>query len=697
MPMKFRGNTKKLLIIFSVIVLSSFTILKYVFDRNDVIFSLLYDSLKQLHYSPNKLDDSFSEKVFDQYLNTDFHKKFLLQKDINELSKYKHDIDDQILGQRQDFFKAARDLVDQRIKEKESWSEELLKKPFDYTIDEEYEFDSKKVSYAANNEALKNEWRKMLKYQVIFRLDDLLNRQEKAEEKADTAVKSKPFDSLEAEARQKTLKSQQDWFRRLKKATDRDRFSEFANAVASVYDPHTQYFAPRDKKRFDQGMSGQFEGIGARLMSKDGILVVSEIIVGSPSHKQGELKAGDEILKVAQGAADPVDITHMDMEDAIELIKGKKGTEVRLTVRKKDHSLKVIPIVRDVVEIEETFAKSAILQNKNKLGYIYLPSFYTDFARTGAHHSSTDMRKEIEKLKKQNIKGLIIDLRDNGGGSLQEVVDMAGMFFPTGPVVQVKDKNNVPVNILGDKNPEVVWDGPLTIIVNHSSASASEILAAAMQDYKRGVIVGTPSFGKGTVQSFFDLDQLVIPQFDTIKPVGSVKITRQKFYRINGGTTQLKGVIPDILLPDPYAYIDLGEKQLDHPMPWDTITRASYNEFNNINYGLIVKNSKKRISSNPVWSLIEQQANEVKKKKEDTRYNLNLAKFREDQKNLREQNKKYEDLRKEIKGFNATLLPEDRGRLSKDTARLGRETRWAENVSKDLYIYEASNILNDMR
>jgi carboxyl-terminal processing protease len=504
---------------------------------------------------------------------------------------------------------------------------------------------------------------------------------------------------LEAEARRKVLKEQEDWFKRLNKITPRDRFSEYANAVSEVNDPHTQYFAPRERKKFDQGMSGQFEGIGARLQQKDGILKVSEIIVGSPSYKQGELKAGDDILKVAQGAEEAVDITNMDMEDAIELIKGKKGTEVRLTVRKSDNSTKIIPIIRDVIEIEETYAKSAMLDNKGKIGYIYLPSFYTDFTRTGAHHCSQDMRKEIEKLKKAGMKGLIVDLRDNGGGSLQEVVEMAGLFFSKGPVVQVKGKSNVPVNIMEDKNPDVAWDGPLTILINHNSASASEILAAAMQDYKRGVIVGTPSFGKGTVQSFVELDNYLLPQFDTIKPIGSVKITQQKFYRINGGATQLKGVIPDVQLPDPYALIDVGERQLDNPMPWDEISKASYTEFNTINYPAIIKNSSKRVKSSPQFALIEQEANEIKQKKDDTKCSLNFAKFRAEQKLNRERNKKYEDLRKEIKGFSASLLEEDRQRLvtTNDTSRLGRETRWTQSLSKDVYVNEASNVINDLK
>jgi carboxyl-terminal processing protease len=701
----FNKLTRLTFVALSVLILSSFTLITYVFDRNDVIFSLLFDSLKQLHYSPEKLDDTFSRKIFNQYLHTDFNKKFLLQTDIDSLSKYRTDIDDEIAGQRHDFYKATQEIVSERIREKENWSSEMLSKPMDYSVDEEFEVDHKKVPFARNNDELKDYWRKMLKYQVLYRLDELMTKQEKALEKRDSiekadpsalALLNKPFDSLEVEARRKTLKSQEDWFKRIRKATDRDKFAEFANAVTGTYDPHTQYFAPKDKKRFDQSMSGQFEGIGARLTQKDGVLKVSEVIPGSPSAKQGDLKAGDEIHKVAQGSGEAVDITNMDMDDAIELIKGKKGTEVRLTVKKADNSLQVIPIVRDVVEIEETFAKSAVLENKNTLGYIYLPAFYTDFTRNGAHHCSQDMRKEIEKLKKQNIKGLIVDLRDNGGGSLQEVVEMAGLFFAKGPVVQVKGKANTAATILEDKNPEVIWDGPLTILINHSSASASEILAAAMQDYKRAVIVGTPSFGKGTVQSFVDLDNFLIPQFDTIKPVGSVKITQQKFYRINGGATQLKGVTPDVNLPDPYAFIELGEKELDNPMPWDEISKATYTEFKNINYSHIVRNSQKRVKNSPQFALIEQQAKEVKMKKDDTRYNLKLETFRAEQKMLRDQNKKYDDLRKEIKGFSASIPNGDLARLGSDTLRLGKENRWLKNVSKDIYIYEASNVLNDL-
>ena len=690
--------SKKTLLILGVVLLSSFTLIKYAFNRNDVVLELIFGSLNQYHYSPLTLNDQFSEKVFQIYIrNIDYNKKYLLESDLTALEKYKLDIDNQLLTKRHDFLNLASQIIVGRIKQKEVWSKELLSKPFNYSEIEEYETDWKKTTFAKTESELKNEWKKMLKYQILTRLDEALTKQELAKEKKDTSVKILSFDSLEIDARRKTLKANIEFFKRLNKITPRERFSEFATAITKVYDPHTEYFVPKERKKFDQAMSAQFEGIGARLQQKDGILKVSEIIVGSPSHKQGELKAGDDIIKVAQGNSEPIDIINMDIDEAIELIKGKKGTEVRLTVKKTDNSVKVIPIIRDVIEIEETYAKSGILENKNKIGYIYLPSFYTDFSRTGAHHCTQDMRKEIEKLKKENIKGLIIDLRDNGGGSLQEVVEMAGLFIQKGPVVQVKGRTEVPVSIMEDRNPEIVWDGPLTILINGNSASASEILAAAMQDYKRAIIVGSNSFGKGTVQSFIDLDALLLPQFDTIKPTGSIKITQQKFYRINGGATQLKGVKPDILLPDPFAFIDRGERELDYPMPWDEIIKANYKEYNTINYADIIKKSDARILKSPQFEIVKQQSKEIKLKRDDTKYNLQLVKFRLEQKQLREQSKKYEELRKDIKDFSASILKEDKIRNSRDTAKLGRDDRWIKNVAKDINIHEATNLINDMK
>lgn len=685
----------KPVLLFIVISLSSFTL--YQFGKNQLLLEMLMSALDQAHYSPLKIDDEFSEKAFTLYLKRlDTNKKFLLKEDVDALAQYKQRIDDEIQNGNLDFYNLSIKLIAQRIKEKENWSKEILSKPLDYSIDEEYQTDGEKTNYATSISELKMEWVKMLKYQVLTRLDESLTNQEKAKEKKDSVFTEKSFDSLEVDARRKTLKANEDWFKRLSKITSKDRYSAYLNTITGLYDPHTEYFAPKDKKKFDQSMSGQFEGIGARLQAKDGILKVSEIIVGSPSFKQGELKAGDEIHKVAQGMNEPVDITNMDMDDAIDLIKGKKGTEVRLTVKKPDATFQVIAIIRDVIEMEETYAKSAILTNKKKLGYIYLPMFYADFTRNGAHRCSDDIRKEVEKLKKENVEGIILDLRDNGGGSLQEVVEMAGLFIPKGPMVQVKGKMGDPT-IMENKYSKVVWEGPLAVLVNHGSASASEILAAAIQDYKRGIIIGTQSYGKGTVQSFLDLDQYVLPQFDSMRPLGSVKITMQKFYRVNGGATQLKGVMPDVSLPDPYAFLEVGEKDMDYPMPWDEISKATYQEFRTINHDKLKKASNERVKQSAAFKLIDAEAKELKAKKDDTKYNLKLDKYRAELKEWREQNKKYDGLKQDIKGFNASLMLFDKQRIEADTTKLNREIKWTKNISKDNYIFEASNVLNDMK
>lgn len=677
--------------------LLSFTTFNLGVDKNQLILDILMSGLNNAHYSPAKIDDKFSEKFFDLYLKRlDYGKKFLLQSDVNQLAQYKTKVDDEVEAGTFELFELSNELITRRIAEKESWYKEFLSKPFDYSIDEEYETDSEKQKFMTTEAQLKDEWRKSLKYQTLVRLNELMEDMDKIKAAKDTSAVVLPFDSLEASARKKVMKANDDWYKRLKKYSKKDRYAAYINTITAMYDPHTEFFPPKEKKKFDQTMSGQLEGIGARLMQKDDYIKVSEIVVGSPSYKQGELKANDIILKVGQGNAEPVDIVGMDIDDAIDLIKGKKGTEVRLTVKKTDGSTKVIPLIRDIIQLDETFAHSAILNNKKKIGYIKLPSFYADFTRTGAHKCATDVKNEVEKLKKEGVDGIIIDLRDNGGGSLQEVVDMGGLFITKGPIVQVRKKNGS-TDQLKDYDEKQQYDGPLAIMVNRNSASASEILAAAMQDYKRAVIIGSQSFGKGTVQSFIDLDNYLLPQFDTIKPLGSVKITMQKFYRINGGTTQLRGVMPDIELPDPYSMIETGEKELDNPMPWDEMQKADYTEFSNINYDKLKKASADRIKKSKSFNLIEEEAKEIKEKKDDSKYNLKLEAFRAEVKKYKDENKKYDELKNDIKGFDALLLKTDVDAMAADTNKLNREQKWAKNLKKDVYLYEAANVVGDMK
>ncbi len=689
----------RLLLTLFLLGLLSFSTDQPVQSRQRLILDILMEGLTASHYSPMNIDDNFSEKLFDLYLKRlDFNKKFLLESDINQLSVYRKKIDDEIRNGTFEMFLMSNQLISKRILEREMICREILAKPFNYETTEEFETDADKIPFCKSEQQLKEEWRKSLQFQTISRLHELLEEQEKKIEKKDSLYVPKPFDSLEVLARKKVLKINEDWFKRLKKVTEKDRFAAYINCITALYDPHTEFFPPKEKKQFDQSMSGQLEGIGAKLQQKDGIIKVTEIVVGSPSFKQGDLKAGDAIIKVAQGEKEPVEITDMELDDAIELIKGKKGTEVRLTVKKPDGSEKIIPIIRDVIQLDDTFAQSAVLKvGSSKIGYIRLPVFYSDFTRNGARRCGQDIKTETKKLKEFGVDGIIIDLRDNGGGSLSEVIDMVGHYIVSGPVVQVVKKRGGRPEVHRDYNSEIVYDGPMAVMVNRNSASASEIFAAAMQDYKRAVIVGTSdaTFGKGTVQQFMDMDNYLTAEYDTVKPLGAVKITMQKFYRVNGGATQLKGVIPDLVLPDAYSEIESGEKELDYPMQWDEISPADYKSWAGTDISKLKLQSSARIKKNSSFELVKEQAEFFKRKKDDTKYSLNLKKFREEEKSLLAKSKKFEAIRTDIKNFDTELLQEDLNRILQDTAKVTKEKKWAQSLKKDVHLFETANILED--
>ncbi|MCS7018345.1 MAG: carboxy terminal-processing peptidase [Cytophagales bacterium] len=673
-------------------------------EREQVLLRLVMQSLQARHYAAVKIDDSFSKKMYKIFIDQlDFNKRFFTQQDLQLLAAYELQLDDEINNNRYHFYNLAHQLLNKRIEQAERFCDEILAQPFDFTVQETYQTDPEKTKPAKDEAELKQQWRKYLKYYTMVRLSNTLDVKEQAQKNPNdtAAIRNKTLAELEQEARENTAKDFKEYFKRLKETEKPEQISTYINAITATFDPHTNYYAPRAKERFDEDFSGRFEGIGAQLQQeRGGLIKVVEIIPGSASWRQGELRAGDYILAVAQGNSEPVDVTTMRLDNAVRLIKGKKGTEVRLTVRKPDGTIKVIPIIRDVVIREEAYIKSVIVRNKNnkKIGYIYLPGFYADFSNSGGRNCGEDMRKELQKLKAEGVEGIVLDLRNNGGGSLQDVVEMTGLFIEKGPVVQVKAKSGAPI-VLEDTDPSVVYSGPLVVMVNSFSASASEILSGAIQDYKRGIIVGSNStFGKGTVQTIMDLDRMLPPTFNNIKPLGSLMLTIQKFYRINGTTNQLKGVVPDIVLPDNYSYLKVGEKQELYPLPPDEIAPLNYKVYaeNEARFAKAKQNSHARVAQNPQFALIEQTASRLKRMREETEVTLHLEKYRAQQAKDREEAKKTDarlQFTSELEFFNAKAdLPE----INLDSTRIRKNKEWINNLKKDLYLNEALLVLRDI-
>ncbi len=684
----------------SVVVLlllfSSYTLLDQGESESErVLLGAVLRGLRAHHYQPQDIDDTFSQNVFDLYLKRlDYGKRYFLKKDIDQLASYQDKVDDLLIQGSYEFFDSSTVIYLERKDVVKQFYKDILEKPFDFTVAEEINLDPEKNDYANTQEELKEVWRKLLKYQTMTRYEDMLQKKEKGKDYED-----KSEAELEAEARKKVKKIFDDRFHLQDKYTLTDYRDDFINVLANIFDPHTGYYPPKDKENFDIGMSGKLEGIGATLVDKEGYITVNSIVPGSPSAKQGDLEVGDIILKVGQGDEEAVDIVDMRLDDAVRLIRGKKGTTVKLTIRKAAGLENEIAIVRDVVNLEERYAKSAVLideEESKKVGYIELPTFYADFKDRSSRSCAKDVEREIEKLKGEGVDGIVLDLRFNGGGSLRDVVDMAGLFIEKGPVVQVKSRTGDPY-VLVDKDPRVQYDGPLVIMVNTFSASASEILAAAIQDYHRGIVLGSPStYGKGTVQLFIDLNDYV-QGGSFSKPLGSMKLTTQKFYRINGDATQRKGVISDIILPDEFSYRDLGEKDQDFAMKWDTINAVDYKIWDtDVNKSTIIANSMSRIENNEVFKLKQANADRLKKQQDNQTLPLNLSDYQAYQESLKKEAEKFKDIDKPISSFNATTLNEDLAHINSDSTLMKNRTTWLNEIKKDMYIYEAMHVIQDI-
>lgn len=650
------------------------------------IIKNIRNTLTYMHYRPQIINDNFSEDVFNAYFEKiDPSKRYFLQSDYDHFKKDIHNLDDYFNNQDLTFYHATIDTIYKRIEEARAYSEEILKKPFDFTKDEDLMIGDDVIQYAKDKIEAKNLWRKYLKYNTMT---EILRLQE------DSAKMNKPFAELEKEARETVAENTTDFFRRMQKRKKDEYLSLYINSFTEKYDPHTSYFSPTDKDDFDVSISGQLEGIGARLQDKKGYATIMELVVGGPAWKDGQLEVGDQITHVKQKGEDPVNIVGMLLDEAIRYIRGKKGTEVTLTVKKKDGSIKDIKLIRDVIEQEEVFARSAIIEDKGKkYGVLYLPEFYTNFNDRNGRDPSDDITKEITELKKENIQGLIFDLRYNGGGSLEEVVEIAGLFIPQGPVVQVR-RSDGQMKIHEDKDPAVLYDGPMVVLVNELSASASEIFAAAMQDYGRAVVVGsTKTYGKGTVQTFIPLDQR------TFNPdeYGSLKLTIQKFYRITGGSTQLRGVTPDIAMTDMLTYADVSESFSKDALPWDQIKPVAFDPWNlKFNLDEIKQKSAARLKNSAYLNLVEKGAHYYKDLDKIDRFPLNIEKYKADRDLREQQSKLYDSIDIYKTRLKVSSPASELPKLQQDTILHDRRQNWHKNLSNDFYMEESINILEDI-
>ena len=695
-----------LLAVFVAIASCSFTTKKFDNPEKDkLLIDLITYVLEKGHYSPKDINDTFSKNIYRNFIaGVDPLKRYFLMSDIEEFKHYETSIDDQIKIKDVTFFNLVYSRLSQRIAEIEKMYPAILEQSFDYKMDEELNVDYDKIAYAKDKKALKNRWRKQLKFSTISNYYDLIEENETvlndASKKEQNEVDQKPktLSEIELEARENTKNSMSEYFDFVNDLESKDYFAIFLNVIVEEFDPHTNYFAPSDRDRFELQMSGKLEGIGARLQKKNDYIKIVEVISGGPAWRGEHVEVGDMIMKVKQEKEkEAVSVVGMRLDDAVKLIKGPKGTKVILTIKRVDGSIEEEIITRDVVEIEETYAKSTLIKKEDKnYGLIDLRQFYFDMQNYKERNAASDVKKEILRLKGEGMEGLIIDLRGNGGGSLRTAVDMAGLFIKEGPIVQVASSGSKK-EVLEDQDDEIVWDGPLVILVNELSASASEILAAAMQDYKRAIVIGSKqSYGKGTVQNLLDLNQWL--RNNDMGDMGSLKLTTQKFYRVNGGSTQLEGVKSDVVMADRYSYINIGEKDYENPLPYDKIAPADYEVWNGyLDYEKIINKSMERMAKSEQLRLIDENAQWIKSRRDITTVNLNYESYKKELESRIDDTKKFDAIDNYDNKLRYESLPFEIELMKQDTTLLEKRKRWHKSLRNDIYIEEGVNILQDLK
>lgn len=665
------------------------------------------NTLSYLHYSPKPINDAYSEEVYKHFFESvDASKRYFLQSDMNEFSKHRTKLDDYLNQGHLTFYKLTVDRLYQRVDEIDKITQDILSKPINLEEDETLILDPKLKKYPANSKELSEEWKKYIKYNILQEMESLTAKEEMQKEKKDSVQKFQLKDTIKLEIltpEQKRIKATAevkdlvtDTFRRFKKRNKMDWFTVYMNAYTEVFDPHTNYYSPKNKEDFDTQFTGKVIGIGAIIQEKKGYLYLGALTIGAPAWKSKQLSEGDKILKVrSKPNEDPVNVVGMLSDEAVRLIRGEKGTKVTLTVEKKDKTIKEVTLIREEVAIEDTFARSIIVNSADgkKYGFINLPSFNADFEDSKGRNASDDIKNELIKLKAQNVEGIILDLRNNGGGSLTEVGDIMGLFMNAGPYVQVKDGNGK-IQTLKNKTNAPLWTGPLVIMQNELSASASEILAGAMQDYGRAVIIGSPqSFGKGTVQTFVDLNRFL----NTNDDFGSLKLTIQKFYRITGESTQRKGIESDIKMKDFFTYAEIGERYDDYALPWDKIPAVAYQPVNYFSVAALQKGVETRLLNNKTYQLVQESAQWKENLDKEESISLKLSKFNELMKTRKAQIEKFKALDKFNNGLKFNLNPDEVIRAKKDEAFAKKSENWVKNLKRDLYLQEAVTVIGEIK
>ena len=688
--------------------------------REDVLANAASAFLGHEHVLARPIDDSVSKEAFHGLIEElDAGKLFLLESHVQKLARFETDMDDELRAGDLVLGRKAAALLATRRRVVADAVARILATPLDFTVNETIETDAKKRAFCNTEEELIARWRGVLKLQVLERtqeLEDTLER--RAHPKADppSSKAVDPDDAKREAAAEKalgdipaTFEGRRDkvqkqvatrfatQFTRLGSVDKLAPAETFINALNSVFDPHTNYLPPAEEAELGIALTGRLEGIGATLREQEHYILVNELVAGGAAWQQGKLEAGDLILSVAQEGKEPVDVMDMPIGKVVSMIRGPKGTVVILKVKKPDETLKTISITRDVVRIEASYARGAILKTKGSgdVGYVHLPGFYGESKKPGERNATDDMRTILTQLSKKGVTSLVFDLRGNGGGLLTHARDIAGLFVTVGPVVQTKDGKGA-VEVLRDKDPSVAFTGNVVVLVDRFCASAAEIVAGALQDYERAVVAGTSAtHGKGTVQAVIDLDQQTKSKGD---PLGLYKVTVQQYFRVSGGSTQLKGVVPDVLLPDPTSFVESGERTLPHAIPWSTIDAVSFVKTPHTwRAADLASASTARTNANADLAIVKKFASIMEARKDKTVKSLERTAWQAEYKRAKADVEALDPKKHEPKAL-MEVAPLGTQEATPQDPRLQRQLdKWKDGLARDLWVDETTHILADMK